>query len=490
MKKLIVLSVIFALVAGSVFAEIGADVIGKATLVKSSSKEYQDDTKSDGTPVYLTDRNGTGFGIGRARISASGASEDGSVGGSVRFDAGGNGGGVSGWGWAWWKPAGTDIFKLQIGQNPDGEFGLDGVTRWGFYASANDAGVVNEGWAFGSSFFGGYGDAGLILSSSPAEGFAINIGIPLVDTTYGAENAAGKEFIFGNDYAYQNYKRFTLQVKYDIAGLGTAGITYQNSDFIHDVARDDKGVAVPKTIEGFTVKDPTTGNYIPYPLSQANNDNPNLWVYFGLTSIENLGIDVGIGYKFADDYIEETDKNAKGEFLTKETFTTNNPLAVGLGVNFNAGALGVKARIQGKFGGSYVYDYKHTADPTISGDKSDSKSYTFSDGYGLIIDVLPSYAVNDKLTALLSLGVAFTTGDEYVEKFNDKDEPVITANTRSLVNWHANPYISVNHGAGAFYAGIRLDSPSSYYSTFDKDKKETRNRIVNFSIPIGITIGF
>jgi len=477
MKKLIVLSVIFALVAGSVFAaDVSVDVHGGANLVKTSNVDYVDGSK-DGKPVYVTDRNGTSYGISRVRIGASGGTEDGTVGGWLRYELGGGGAGF-----VYWKP--SDLFKLQIGQNPDGEFGLDGVARWGFYQIAGDVGVASEGWAFGDSFFGGYGGAGVILTSAPAEGIAINIGIPLVGTTYGAENKAGTEFNFGKDYAYQNYKRFTLQVKYDIAGLGTAGITYQNSDFVHDLVRDASGKPVEKDVG---IPSSTKGGP---SLLLPNNDNPNLWVYFGLSSIENLGIDVGIGYKFADDYIDDTTKNAKGEVVDKYTYTTNNPLAVGLGVNFNAGALGVKARIQGKFGGSYETKFEHTSQG--GSDKSETKTYTFSDGYGLIIDVQPSFALNDKLTAYVSTGIAFTTGDEYVdmEESTKKGEVVIAANTRSLVNWHVNPYVVItpSYWSGAFFAGIRLDSPSGYF--WDGEKGDVRNRIVNFSIPIGIAVSF
>jgi len=460
MKKLIVLSVIFSLVAGSVFAaDVSVEVQGGAKLINTSSEEYLYEKENDKAPVYVTDWNGTSFGIGRIRIGASGATEDGTIGGWLRYDAGGDAAGF-----VFWKP--SDLFKLQIGCNPDGEFDLNGVASWGFYQIAGDVGVASESWAFGNSFYGGYGGAGVILTSAPAEGFSINIGIPLVDTKYGKPNEStsdkDKYFYFGSDYAYQNYKKFTLQVKYDIAGLGTAGITYENSSFQHDILTDDDG-PVYKEIEG------ASG----FPLQQPNNDNPKLYAYFGLTSIENLGIDVGIGYKFSDSWYED-----------EVTYTTNNPLAVGIGVNFSSGALGVKARVQGEFAGSYV-----VADIPIGKDK---KTYTVNDGYGLIIDVQPSYAINETLTAYLSTGIAFKTGDEYVEKMDDKGEPVFTANTRSLVNWHVNPYIVItpNYWSGAFFAGIRIDSPSDYYFTKDKDGKTTRNRILNFSIPIGIAVSF
>jgi hypothetical protein len=494
MKKLIVLSVIFALLAGSVFAaDISVDVHGGATLASSSNKEYLDDVTNTGEPVFVTDRVGTGFGISRARIGASGETEDGAFGGWARLDFSGDAGGA---GFAWWKP--VDQVKLQIGANPDGEWGLDGVTRWGFLQTAGDVGVAKEHWGFGSSFFGGYGGKGLILNITPAEGIAINIGIPLVNTKYGEDGKVkydpntgkaakdGDLFKFGDDgnYAYQNYKQFTLQAKYDIAGVGTAGITYENSLFVHakDVKKTPAGAWIAVYDDDMTTWQIGKKKNNTEEILGPNNDNPKLWAFFGLTSIENLGIDVGIGYQFSDTFYDN-ETLYPSSTATETTYTINNPVAAGVGVNFSSGALGVKARVQGKFGGSKVTDIKIT----LPGDKSISITDTLGTGLDMIIDVQPSYAINDTLTAYLSTGVGFTTGEEYVEKRDDDGKATIAAETRSLVNWYVNPYIVIK---GAFFAGIRLDSPKDYYYTFNKEGDATRNRIVNFSIPIGIAVSF
>jgi len=432
MKKLIIISVIFALVAGSVFAaDVSVDVIGKATLIKGSDqKQYAGVDLEKGTPLDpRTEYNGTSFGISRARISASGETEDGKIGGWLRFDVADEkayGSPVNAWGFVWWKP--LDILKVQIGTNPDGEFGLDGVARWGFYASAGDAGVVNETWAFGDSFFGGWGGQGILLTATPIDALTINLGIPILNTTYFYDEGSSGNWVGqGKDYAFQNYKRFVLQAKYDIDGIGTAGLTYQNDLFLHEQVN-----------------------------GEPNNDNPKVWAYFGLTAVENLGLDVGIGFQFADSfYVDET------------TYTINNPLVLGVGATYDLGAFKVKGRVQAKFLGSHVM-------------KAD-ETYETSDGFGLAFDVLPYFEVDEKLTAYLSFGVGFTTGVESYNSDGDKE-----VDKSSLVNWHVNPYISLNYGAGAFYAGIRAESPAE--KALDKDGKSVR--VLNWSIPIGITIGF
>jgi hypothetical protein len=480
MKKLIVLSVIFALVAGSVFAaDIGATVIGKATLLQNSNEEYPDGTK-DGKNLYALGYNKTGFGISRVRLGASGELEDGTIGGWLRYD----GGDVAGWGLAWWKP--NDFIKLQIGSNPDGEFGLDGIARWGFYQLAGDAGVASESWAFSSAFFGGWGLPGIILSITPTEAFAINLGIPLSTS----------------DFAWEDYAKFTLQAKFNIDGVGTAGLT-----FIGDTMKDEgdfgkEGTGSYKyTVDKVYFSD-TTGSPV-YTREEvtkdvfkgSNNDNPEIKVYFGLSAIENLGIDIGIGYKFSDTYAYET---PSGTYKKTQTITNNNPLAVGVGVSFNADAFGIKARVLGEFLQSTTSEWS----TTVPDDKT-YETLTLNDkGYTVIFDVLPYFAINDTFTFYLSAGFKTTTGKQYAE--NDKDDPLkwkIETSERADFAWHVNPYIHISpsYWSGAFFAGFRLDSTGGYGTDdegkpagwfWNGDKGDVRNRIINWSIPIGIVINF
>jgi len=460
MKKLIVISVIFALVTGSAFAaDVSVEVFGSANLLQGSNaqEEYTDSDGNSGK--FRTVENTTSFGIGRVRIGASGQVEDGTLGGWLRYDAGG-----SASGFVWWKP--SDLIKLQIGANPDGEFGLDGVARWGFYQLAGEVVVKadnawgNSSWAwsgldanFSSAFYGGWGEPGIVLNITPVDALAINLGIPL--------GAGGS--------AYRVYKQTTIQAKYNIDGVGTAGITY-----IGNLAEEDPVLAVSNI-------DPTDSAFdekAPIGFS-ASNDSPQIIAYFGLTSIENVGIDIGIGYKFGDTY-SKTDSATK----IKTTESVNEPFAVGAGVNFSSGLFGLKARVLGQFGGSMTYEYE---------DGSTKIKETLSTGTAVLFDVLPSYAVNDKLTVYLSAGIGLLSGvEELYYKLDSNGAVEIVNNTPqfthktldSVTAWHVEPYISLtpSYWSATFFAGFRLESKGA------KDVKD--NTIVNWSIPIGITCSF
>jgi hypothetical protein len=511
MKKLIVLSVIFALVAGSVFAaDVSVEVFGSTELLKGNDIKELKDVKDDGEKVYGNkNKNSDSFGIGRVRINASGATEDGTIGGSLRYDAGGGAAG-----WVWWKP--VDAFKLQIGTNPDGEFGLDGVAGWGFHMLANEVlpGLNGHIWSTGKdgdgkysygggytgldvkyrdAFFGGWGGA-VMLTATPVEALTINIGLPLGT----------------NDAAYKDYLKFTAQVTYNIDGVGTAGITYQNG-FGHEDGGISTGEKVTTTWVGPSgevfggttkpgatkpdgdkigeiwtktdVKTPTKG------YSGDTNDPSKLFIYFGLSSIENLGIDVGVGLTLPSDVVHtEVWTVATDKKESEKTVTTNYPISAGLGVNFSSGALGVKARVLGVFGGS-----TETKEVTYKADGSEDTSKTdkVGDGLTMLIDVMPSFAVNENMTAYLSLGTGFKTGWDVVDKVED-GKNIYKPETSSLFAWHVHPYVAItpNYWNGTFFAGFRLESPIEKYNTPDKEGNEVMNRILKWSIPVGITFSF
>jgi len=515
MKKLIVLSVIFALAAGSVFAaDVSLEVFGGAEILKGNDIKENKETDKTKDPNYQNaNKNTDSFGMGRLRINASGATEDGTIGGSFRYDAGGNGAG-----WVWWKP--VDAFKLQIGTNPDGEFGLDGVAGWGFHMLANEVlpelsgHIWSVGGAYGGSgytllpvkyrdaFFGGWGGA-LMLTATPVDALTINIGLPL-----GSQDAA-----------YKDYLKFTAQVKYDIAGVGTAGITYQNG-FGHEegelrnVLIGVKGTPTPGTpgTPGSPIYDANTGNVIGKTPDVAGtpgndgspttgtptkayfgetNDPSKLFIYFGLTSIENLGIDFGVGLTLPSDVTKREFYNSADttKLSISETVTHNYPVAVGLGANFSAGALGVKARILAEFLESTE---TKTTTYKANGDEDKVKTDKVGDGLTMLIDVMPSYAVNEKMTVYLSLGTGFKTGWDIVDKVDDDGNRVYKAETRSLFAWHVNPYVAItpSYWNGTFFAGFRLDSPIERQNLATKDNPEVWTRILNWSIPIGITLSF
>jgi len=385
--------VVFILAVGVAFAaDVSVDVIGKLNLLQGDSKDGSDVTTSG--PFR------------RVRISAEGQNDDGNFGGWLRYDTGwdGNGGTsagtVTGWGFAWWKP--LDILKIQIGSNPDGHWGMDGVTRWGFYQVAGDTDVVSENWAWGASFTEGFGAPGLYVSLQPIEPMEINVAVPITDGWGGV--------------AKDVYKKFYGQVSYNISSIGKVGVTYKSNTNELSVNDDGDLVSSPGKLFG----------------------------YFGLTAIENLGIDLGVGYTLPlKDQVQLAGTTKKVEV------SVNPPVAVGLGVNFTTGALGIKARVQGIFGGSTTIAGKATKNDTV-----------------FAADLLPSFEVTDTVKAYLSTGLQMTS---YAADGVD-----------STVAWHIEPYVSVKANAWApnFYAGIRFQGDG------------TGDKITEWSVPIGIWFSF
>jgi hypothetical protein len=305
MKRLIVISVVFALIAaGTAFAvDLGGEVIGTVEVLKGDSTE---DSK-------IT----SGASLNRIRLQGEGANDDGTFGGWIRAEAGGaasfslndkvldgsydpdtdgdpfsfSGGGGGFAGHAWWKP--IDQLKLWIGSNGgDGFFAKEGNTGWMFYQRATDPGITIGGanvWGgpsngtslvFRNAFYGGGIDGGnaFYMTISPVDIVDINIEIPFFQ---GGE----VKDVFGN---------LVAQVSFNL-DFGNIALTYAGD-----------------------ASDATNGN---------------AYVYFNLAAIDNLSLDVGIG-------------------LTLPGDQEGQPIAAGLGVKYDVNdAFGLKFRTAASFGG-------------------------------------------------------------------------------------------------------------------------------------------
>ena len=234
MKKLIAISVVFALVAGVAFAvDLGGTVISGVNVIQADSGG------GNVTAEAL---------LQRVRLEGSGEVADGQFGGWLRFEGGTEG-------YAWWKP--IDQLKIKIGKFGDGFWGQDGNSRWSFYQHATDTNVsmgaghawgagdlAADGLSLGAAFAGGYGSGGLMVEITPVEMVAINIGLPF-------SYAGGKiEDVFKGTFA---------QVALNLS-FGDIAFSYQ-------------------------------GN-------ATNIQSSYVWGYFGLKAIENLQIDFGLGTNF------------------------------------------------------------------------------------------------------------------------------------------------------------------------------------------------
>jgi opacity protein-like surface antigen len=397
MKKLIAIAVVFVLAVGAAFAaDVSAEVIGMTNILTGDS------TKD--SPVNAGQWPG---GFKRARVNGSGENDEGTFGAWFRFETYGRGA-PDLFGYAWWKP--IDQIQLTVGTNPDGFNSKDGsAPRWGFYQVGGDVGVPVEMWRFNASFYSGWGDNGAMLTVKPTEDLEIWFAIP-----------------FNNyfDNATKFYAKMSAQASYNLGSMGSVALTY-----VGDLNDDPLDVSFEDD---------------PWVLKKAGNGS-TLYGYFGLRAIENLDIDFGVAYTLP----VKADVDTGAARL--QQITAKTPLAVGLGVKFAAGPLGIKARVQGRFAGSIDTPTTSTKLPTY-----------------FTADLMPFFEVTDKVTVHLSTGMDMAKPD----------------GEDSTVGWHIEPYVTVKASwwAPNFYAGVRFATDGQLY----EENKST----LTWSIPIGIAFAF
>ena len=393
MKKLIAIAVVFALVAGTAFAvDLGGTVIGRVGL-------FGGDKNADGDDIVVGSAS-----LSRIRLEGAGEVAEGKFGGWLRFSPQdirfGDGDNVGTAGLAWWKP--ISQFKMIIGVNPDGHWGKEGVTGWMFSQTAYDTGVTvseNNIWGGGglygnglttrTAFFGGYDANALMLEIKPLDMIDVNIALPY----------------FAGGELKDIFKALTAQLSLNF-DFGNIAITYKGEpNYIQD------------------------GN-----VGWAHTDGGVLYGYFGLAAIENLAVDVGLGFQLPNS--DHTDPDLK------------NPFALGLGLKYTAGAFGVKLRTVMSF-------------PTT--DKDDNEAQPFK----VLADLLPYYVINDTTRAFLGAGLGIKA---------PKDDDAV-------VGWYINPWLEVGEEWGAkFVVGFKLWSDG----VKDADDKVT----TNWAVPLSIIVSF
>jgi hypothetical protein len=234
MKKLIVLSVVFALVASAAFAvDLGGVVIGGVNLFAGESGDGANEDIVGGAQMK------------RIRIEGGGEAGEGKFGGYFRLNHedkdNGDYGGLAGN--AWWKP--IDQLKIIVGSNGgDGFYGKEGVTGWMFYQTVSDAAtIVNPGNCWGGSYSGGGddniifrnvffgGDGGgdaLRLEITPIDILGINVVLPYYNGTkdYGAPD--------NNKKAEDIFKSALLQLDLKL-DFGNIALTYKGVEDAGDV---------------------------------------------------------------------------------------------------------------------------------------------------------------------------------------------------------------------------------------------------------------
>jgi hypothetical protein len=433
MKKLIAIAVVFALVAGGVFAaDLGVNVIGSVDLFQGNNVE--------GEGV------GGGLSMNRARIQGAGENDDGTFGAWMRFEAEGGSNmkqGVSAL--AWWKP--IDMFKLSIGGNPDGLYDKQGYSGWMFHQIVADTNVVNASQAWGcaytingppwtwggddkrlieeafvggapvfqNAFYGGEGGNALFLEIKPVDMFGINVILPY--------EKGGTYFDEDND---------------EFAG-GVAEV-FKNMTVQLDVNLDFGNIALTIDLD--------TDNVDPDKIGAT------AYLYLGLTSIDNLSLDAGIGMRFPETDLDDN----------KITY----PLAIGVAAKYDVNdQFGLKARAMARF---------------LGGVKPDAVDKKVTEPFALIFDIQPYYAINDSVTIFADIGINMVGSQKYDgEKLSDAG-----------FGWHLNPYIGVGQEWGPrFFAGFKIWSTPVWAGAKDDGVIKLADKAsMQWSVPIGLVVSF
>ena len=417
MKKLIAIAVVFALIAGTAFAEttVGGSIFVGGTFLNGNNQERNSQDRQvhpQSTALGLDDGNSTiKIGFGEAE-----------GGGNFRIKA------DNSWDmwYAWWVV--SPMLRIQIGANPDGDFGTAQITGWGFTGeqknnSGNQGALSdygNAGSSFSSSRIGFYDGTSstpnLQFSIFPAEGLRVNIWFP-----WGSNTSAADRFI-----------KFHAQVSYKIPDIGTAFLSY-------------------KSDTGYLEADANS----PWGISQANSQA--IHASFYLTAIDNLGVDLGLKYEFP---------------ITVETAgiknVSNKPFQIGLGARYVSGDFTIKLRSGIEFPASNVVDGTET-------DASKNSAVT-----RVGVQLLPSYKIGN-ITVFFFTGL----GIRSIADYEKTGAPAIYATNKSnsIVDWFVNPYVFIPAGGVRFKVGFQLYSNGE--NNMVTKPGEEAVPTVNWAIPFG-----
>ncbi|MDR0315564.1 MAG: hypothetical protein LBH97_01535 [Treponema sp.] len=427
MKKLIIFSLVLALAAGVVFAQasvggnleiaykfLGGDNIDKSQIMSGDMAIYN----------------------AHANVNFGGA--DG--GGMVRLWSAVNEWKPNFFTFIWWKP--TEWLRLQFGQNADGDWGHAQISGWGFNAEAQNQGAIDQyrgigngavvARTAGNAWYGGFSGLGATVSLTPIEGLAINVAIPVVTIAGNDDTGAiwynnkpnPSSANHGETTAGSLFSKMHINVAYTIQDIGTIRLTTELGPGYNKGDADEwYGTA-------------------------GTNDPARIWASFYLMAIDDMGLDVGAGFRLP----------------AGEDADINFPVGIGLGFRYASGDFGIKARIgmelgaENKIGGTTV--------------KSDTS-------FG--INILPSYNINANVVGYLGVGLGIVS--------MDKEVPGVDGNYDSLVDFYVNPYFLVRGANGVrFYAGFTLVVDD--VNRNQGGKKDGKDGLVTWSLPLGMRAYF
>jgi hypothetical protein len=284
---------------------------------------------------------------------------------------------------------------VQLGHNPDGNFGAAQITGWGYNGSAQDFVAIDNdsgdfsgdsAWrkARSAGFYGGFSNVGLLISILPVSGFDINLAVPMSNNSHSD----------GTDLVKENVKKFHANVVYTIPDIGTARVSFQG------LGGKDTELETP-----------------------AYRSTGTAFASFYLTAIQGIRADFGISYGLPYN-------NAADARVTPDA-------GIGFGLRYIADAFDVKFRAGTTFGGKVV-----------TGNKDIDKLAVGPTAIG--VGLLPSYNMGI-MAVYFNVGLGWT--------IPNKDLIEQDANRNKIVNdWFINPYIRVPAGGLAFWAGFKVGS--------------------------------
>jgi len=440
MKKLIAISVMLALCASAVFADLtigGQLQIGNN--IMSGNSSYEKYVNKNGEDKYrATDPQvaATAWENGKIKLNFG----DANAGGQYGIEA--KGSSVGSWGFMYWRF--IPQVKLQVGRDPDGQFGHAQIIGWGFTGEAkNSVGALNDyggavsslsssGGPTSGSYYGGTGgDPNVSLSIYPIDGLTINLWVPTKDDKQ----------VYGFRYA-----RFEANVEYKIESVGTVRLAYKSNT----------GFVKAKADSWWKTEQQST---------------PTAYAAFHFNGVPGLGAEIVGAYHFP--LVREYSFDAG-----KTKYTVDYPIATALGVNFTSGPFGVKARLGGSFGGQQTE--KEFDDPKVT-TKDDIK-------YG--INILPNYTIGQTTIYLFS-GLGFQT-TQAKAKDGKKNYEVAGGNyatnkSDTIVDWFVNPYVLIRAGDIRFYGGVQFWSDGVKKGN---GKPNNKDAVVNWNIPFGFNCYF
>jgi len=245
------------------------------------------------------------------------------------------------WGWIQWRP--TEIFRLKIGRDGDGEFGHAQIAGWGFTGEAkNSVGAYSD---YNGSLSMRYRHAGLNYGGIDG----------------GAEFALSTSWFLGEylqvNVGWPNFGNSTLEVTDRLSRTHISG-TYR----IEDVGN----VRFALVGKGGLAKD-------------ASGDVGDIFLTFQSSQIVQ-GLNFEVGFKYGLPHRKDLGEDGGFELDTD----TAAHMEAGIGVNFTKDDFGLKIRGGSHFGGKDGGEARERA------------------GFGL--GILPNYRVNPNVIVFFHAG--------------------------------------------------------------------------------------